>query len=85
MPEYFESNVKLFIALAPIARLDHASNEAMIMSSKIYPLLSEFIQFTGLYNLLPANKASEIYYAEFCFVLPHFCEKSLEGFYDFKN
>jgi hypothetical protein len=32
-PEYFEKKVKLFIALAPIAKLDHSTNEAMIMAS----------------------------------------------------
>jgi hypothetical protein len=77
--------VKLFIALAPIARLDHSTNEAMVMASQIYPLLSKVVQFTGLYNLLPNNKVSEYWNAEFCFALPHFCEKSLEGFYDFKS
>jgi len=42
-PEYFEEKVKLFIAMAPIARLDHSSNEAMVYGAKIYPILTELI------------------------------------------
>lgn len=85
LPEYFESKVKLFIALAPIARLDHSTNEAMVMASEIYPLLTEVVQFTGFYNLVPENKVSDFLSSEFCFVLPHFCEKLLDGFFDFKS
>jgi len=55
----------------------------MILASQIWPLLSEVIQFTHFYNVIQANKLSEAFNAEFCFVMPHVCEKQNEGFYDF--
>lgn len=41
--EYFKEKVGLFVGLAPIVRLEHSTNEAMIMASNIWPLLSEVI------------------------------------------
>ena len=40
LPEYFEPRVSLFIALAPVARLDHTLNSLMVYASQIYPLLT---------------------------------------------
>ena len=33
LPEYYESKVELFVALAPIVRLDHTTNDLMITAS----------------------------------------------------
>ena len=85
MPEWFDERVKLFIGLAPIARLDHSTNEAMVKGAKIWPVLSELVKATGMYNLVPENSVSDFLSAELCFALPHFCEKLLDGFFDFDN
>jgi hypothetical protein len=42
-PEYFNEKVELFIGLAPIVRLDHSTNDAMVFASSIWPVLSEVI------------------------------------------
>jgi len=33
LPEYFKEKIELFVALAPIVRLDHSSNGAMVAAS----------------------------------------------------
>ena len=84
-PDWFEEKVRLFIGLAPIARLDHSDNQAMVIGAPIWPILSELVKATGMYNLVPENGVSDFLSAEFCFVLPHFCEKLLDGFFDFDD
>jgi lysosomal acid lipase/cholesteryl ester hydrolase len=35
MPNYFKEKVGLFVALAPVVRLDHSLNKAMVLASSI--------------------------------------------------
>ena len=42
-PDWFQEKVSLFIGLAPIARLDHSENQAMVIGAPIWPLLSELV------------------------------------------
>ena len=81
-PDYFKSKVDLFVALAPIVRLDHNKNGAMTMASQINGILSDAIQEFHMYDLLPRGPESPLM-GDFCAHLPHFCEKLDDGFFDF--
>lgn len=41
--EYYSQKVELFIGLAPIVRLEHSTNSAMVYASQIWPFLSEVV------------------------------------------
>jgi hypothetical protein len=43
MPEYFEKNVNLFVALAPVVRLDHSTDKLMIYLSKYEKVIMKTI------------------------------------------
>lgn len=47
--DYYEDKVNLFIALAPIVRLDHTSNELMVYGSKVYKVLEPLVRLSGFY------------------------------------
>jgi len=81
-PEYFESTVDLFVALAPITRLDHNKNGMYTLASKINGALADAIRFFHLYNLMPRNPITSKAMGAFCHAMPHFCEKMGDGFFD---
>lgn len=87
LPDYYEKNVKLFIGLAPIVRLDNTKNTLMNWASQdwIINLLKNIVPSLHLFNLFPNNKVSQFWNSEFCLMFPHICEEGLEGFYDFDN
>ena len=41
--EYFEKNVNLFVALAPVVRLDHSTEKSMIYLSKFEKVIMKAI------------------------------------------
>ena len=51
MPDYFKDKVCLFVALAPIVRLDHATNELMLEASKAYKVIEPLVKLTHIYDL----------------------------------
>lgn len=51
-PDYYLEKVKLFVGLAPIVRLDHSTNQAMVIASQINEPLASLVQALGLYNLI---------------------------------
>jgi hypothetical protein len=42
-PDYFKEKINHFVALAPIVRLDHSTNKAMVAASQIIGPLSSLI------------------------------------------
>ena len=84
-PDYFESKIDLFVALAPIVRLDHTLNGLMIMASQINEILAKAVQTFHLYNLVPRTPIISDIMGPFCNALPHFCEKLQDGFFDWNN
>jgi len=55
-PDYFKTNVNLFIALAPVVRLDNVMNKGMRMLVKFTPKLEPAVQKLKLWNLFPLPK-----------------------------
>lgn len=81
-PDYFKEKVGTFVALAPVVRLDHSLNKAMVMASQLVGVLSDAVQFLHLYNLLPRNPASPAI-GQFCELVPEICSAMNEGFFEF--
>lgn len=78
IPEFYESKVDLFVALAPVVRLDTVQNAAMQIASKIpSSFLEGLIRTTHMYNVLPRNPISAGY-ADFCKAVPALC-KAIQG------
>jgi pimeloyl-ACP methyl ester carboxylesterase len=42
-PDYYKDKVNLFVGLAPIVRLDHSTNQAMVLASQINEPLASLI------------------------------------------
>ena len=61
MSEYFQNKVNLFVALAPIVRMDHIKNEFLIKTAFIPTKLLQTV-FEGLhfYNVMPRTKISGV-------------------------
>lgn len=83
MPEYYKKKVNLFVALAPVVRLEHSTKKLMVAVAPIYPILGDLAEATGFYSLIDEGKISSFVASHFCKVLPHFCIALSEGFFDF--
>lgn len=79
LPEWYKDTFDLFVALAPIVRLDNNKNALMTIASQEWKLLASLVQDLHLYNLLPRTGASKVL-GEFCKVLPSICSAMNEGF-----
>lgn len=85
IPQYYEDKIDLFVALAPVVRMDTVQNTAMKIASKIpSSILEGVIQITHMYNLLPRNPASAGY-ADFCNALPTLCNAIEQGIAGMNN
>ena len=84
-PDYFEQKVNIFIALAPVVRLDHSPKELLVWAAQHNGVLPPLVQATGAYDLLPHNYIMEAFYANLCEAAPHVCEKLDEGFFDWND
>ena len=51
----------------------------------IISTLSSLVQTLHLYNLIPQNKSSAFLNSEICSIVPHICEATYKGFFDFDN
>ena len=56
LPDYYDSKVELFIALAPIARLTHQKSKSLGLASKNLKPLTALIKATHFYDILKENK-----------------------------
>ena len=85
MPDYFNNKVDLFIALAPIVRLDHSTNTAMVAASQIVDPLSTIIETLGIHNLVPRTAVITDLMGYVCKLSPHLCVALEEGFFDWNS
>lgn len=76
-PEYFEQTFNLFVAMAPITRLDHSSVERFAIIAKYENVLSDIFQALGVYNLLPNMKMASTAEVLACKTLPSLCKTLL--------
>lgn len=78
LPDYFKSNINLFIALAPIVRIDHTSNALLTFVAKFTDQLNWAVQTFGIWDLAKDNANPA--YTQFCRIVPDFCILLDEGF-----
>ena len=84
-PDYYKEKVNLFVALAPVARLEHSPNKLMVHASVIYKLIEPLAKTTGFYSLIEFNRVEEFVHSKFCRMVPHFCQYLAEGFIDYNK
>lgn len=51
-PDYYKEKVNLFVALAPVVRLENSLNKLMVYASTIYKLVEPLVKATGFYCLI---------------------------------
>ena len=56
-PEYFKERVDLFIALAPVVRLDHTTNQLLSLMAEATDLAINVIKKTGFYDVNTSDPA----------------------------
>lgn len=83
-PEYFKERVGLYVALAPVVRLDHSTSEVLKAASAVSPAtLTRLIKLFGAYNL-SARGGSSATWGALCHYMKSFCVLIAEGFGDFE-
>lgn len=81
-PDFFEERVNLFVALAPIVRMDHIKNEFLIKTAFIpTKLLQTVFEGIHMYNVMPRTPVSG-YEAAVCKALPTLCVNFESAFAD---
>ena len=73
MPEYFESKVNLFVALAPVVRFDLSMGKLEKLAAKESKYIERLIKIAHLYNWLPQSKIAHLFNPYFCSSLPKVC------------
>ena len=58
MSQYYADTFNLFVALAPVVRLDKTSNKLFKFASQFTAPLMTAIEGLHLYNLMPRNAGS---------------------------
>jgi len=83
-PDYFKSKIGLFVAFAPVARLDHTTSKIMKSLGTISPgFFTSLVELFGLYNFQGRGRSSETL-GELCHYLPTLCQAFASGFGDFQ-
>jgi len=84
LPDYFKAKVNLFVALAPIVRLDHSTNKAMVYAanSGVYKVLGSIVKMTHMFSLIDMDPTAAFISSSFCKALPHVCSLLNDGFFD---
>lgn len=49
-PEYYKEKINLFVAFAPVTRLDHNHNTMMTTFAPLYRLYEPLVKATGIYS-----------------------------------
>jgi len=61
-PMYFESKIELFVALAPVVRMNNITDSSLVTMGKINPsYLQSIILLLHTYNLMPRTPVSGYY------------------------
>lgn len=84
-PDYYAEKVGLFVGLAPIVRLDHSTNKAIIYTSKVVEPMTSLVTMLGIYDLISTGNTPKWLLGKFCYVLPRFCTLINEGFVDWNG
>ena len=84
-PDYFYEKVRLFVALAPIVRMDHIKSSLLKDVANISAVLPPVIYLTGAYDLAPFNYERSKSITAFCTHFLHLCEKIQQGIYDWNR
>jgi hypothetical protein len=66
-----DEKLNLFVALAPVTRLDGASNELYHTVSTIYPYVKQILDGLKIYEI--NGPAWQNYEDEICFLFQEFC------------
>lgn len=75
--------MNLFVALAPVVRLDHSSSKSMIYLSKYEKIIMKAIQFTKFYDIIQEKDITKFLLSSFCKEVPKFCDLFLENIRSF--
>jgi len=80
---YYQEKVNLFIALAPIARLDHTTSTLLkLIASQVDFFEWVAVDVCGFYDMFPPNFMDNEVTALFCSILTPVCDAFLELFCD---
>jgi len=87
LPEYYAAHIGLFVALAPVVRLDHSTNKAMVYFARkgVLRVSTKLIQTLGLYDLMSSSHTSKWILGKFCGALPRLCQFINQGFVDWSG
>ena len=84
-PDYFHEKVRLFVALAPIVRLDNITSTMLVSLSAYNEVLAPIVKLSHAYSLAPYNYKVSKVITTFCTYLVHLCEEIEQGIYDWNN
>jgi len=80
---YFKEKVNVFIALAPVARLDHTMSELLKLTASSVNIIEDVVVDTfHYYDFFPPNWAQDVITEMFCDLLLGICEDFLALFAD---
>lgn len=79
LPDYFSKNVEIFIALAPVVKLDMGLSNSLRNLAKNDKIIEEVILFTHMYNIFPRNPKTSQAHAYFCKLVPQVCSALQES------
>lgn len=85
IPDYYKQKLNLFIGLAPIVKLDHSTNYAMVVSSQFVEFLGEIFQFLGVYNYISIGHEARQVMGITCKLVPKFCALIQDGYFSFRD
>lgn len=66
MPSYYRKKVDLFVALAPVVRGDHMSNNLTAIVAPLWPVLSDLLEFIHWYDLSDQSQLYGTLHSTFC-------------------
>ena len=75
--EYWKDRLNLFVALAPVTRLDHCGSELFVWLSNVWKVFLDSLNLIHVYDILGPLSADATKLA--CGVFPEFCQFA-EGF-----
>ncbi len=70
-PDYWNTKLNLFVALAPVTALSHTSSDLMVAASKLLTPIHVAANFAHVYSIL--GPISAIGTKIFCGLIPSFC------------
>lgn len=82
-PTYFSEKVNLFVALAPVVRLDHSPNKLMVFAAQFVQQIEWAVRITDFFDVYDLDPALRFLLTQFCDTLPSICLYFEEGILDF--